>query len=213
MKGAIMKTTYRQQMAQKTKRRIYRAAIKLISKRGFDNVSVSDIVEAAQVSRGSFYFHFKNKDDIISETLTDMNDSYLSIYSKLCATPEMQESDALQQLECFLIAISHAYSQLGAEVMRLYYAYMFRNPEIQRRKDFHYAAIIRDLLSQAREQQLLTSLYTNEEILDLALMLNRGIATEWALHDNAYPIESKDNLITRFCQTLRKDAPCPAQEG
>ena len=56
-----MKTTYRQQMAQKTKRRIYRAAIKLISKRGFDNVSVSDIVEAAQVSRGSFISTSKTK--------------------------------------------------------------------------------------------------------------------------------------------------------
>ena len=49
------------------KRRIVECAMQLINEKGFDSVSVSEITNAAGVSKGAFYIHFKTKEDLIEE--------------------------------------------------------------------------------------------------------------------------------------------------
>ena len=48
-----------------TNRRIYETAIRLFLERGYDEVSVSDIATAAEVSVPTFYAHFSNKEHIV----------------------------------------------------------------------------------------------------------------------------------------------------
>ena len=59
--------TKRQKEALETRKRIIAAFKKLITERGFDNVSMDDIAAEAGVSKGSFYTYFKHKEDIINE--------------------------------------------------------------------------------------------------------------------------------------------------
>ena len=54
--------------------RIIAAALQLFTRRGYFNTSVPDMAHAAQVSVGSIYHYFKNKEDVaraLSENLTD----------------------------------------------------------------------------------------------------------------------------------------------
>jgi len=51
------------------KRRILETAQIYFTKYGFRRVSIQEICEKAQVSKGTFYKHFKNKDDLIKELL------------------------------------------------------------------------------------------------------------------------------------------------
>ena len=53
--------------AERTRRKIMDAAEKLISERGFDNVTVDEITAEAGVSKGSFYTYFKRKEDVVGE--------------------------------------------------------------------------------------------------------------------------------------------------
>lgn len=55
-----------------TKKKIYDTASLLFKKNGFDNVSVDAIVEAAGVSKGSFYVHFDSKSSLIIELSVDL---------------------------------------------------------------------------------------------------------------------------------------------
>jgi AcrR family transcriptional regulator len=48
-----------------TKQKILDAAEKLIGERGYDDVSVDDIVDACAVAKGTFYHYFKTKDELI----------------------------------------------------------------------------------------------------------------------------------------------------
>jgi AcrR family transcriptional regulator len=45
----------------KTERAIRSAFIDLVAKKGFDELSVKDIVDAADIGRGTFYLHYKDK--------------------------------------------------------------------------------------------------------------------------------------------------------
>ena len=55
--------------SNENKCKIIKAALSLINEKGFDNVSVSEITEAAGVSKGAFYIHFKSKEDLIEQQI------------------------------------------------------------------------------------------------------------------------------------------------
>ena len=50
-----------------TKDTITRNAFELFVERGFKDVSVNDIIEKTNITKGGFYHHFKSKDDLIKE--------------------------------------------------------------------------------------------------------------------------------------------------
>ena len=57
---------------QQTKQDIIDAAIKVIAKSGRDSASILEITKVAKVANGTFYYHFKNKEnllDAVGETI------------------------------------------------------------------------------------------------------------------------------------------------
>jgi TetR/AcrR family transcriptional regulator, transcriptional repressor for nem operon len=58
----------REQMAE-NRRRILDAASRLFRAKGFDAVSVAEVMKAAGLTHGGFYGHFSSKDDLVAETL------------------------------------------------------------------------------------------------------------------------------------------------
>ncbi|MDT3381186.1 helix-turn-helix domain-containing protein [Labrys neptuniae] len=58
----------REQMAE-NRRRILDAASRLFRDKGFDAVSVAEVMKATGLTRGGFYGHFDSKDDLIAQTL------------------------------------------------------------------------------------------------------------------------------------------------
>ncbi|MGJ5818939.1 TetR/AcrR family transcriptional regulator [Paludibaculum fermentans] len=76
----------REKMAE-NRRRILSEAARLFKAHGFESVTVSDVMNAAGLTHGGFYGHFKSKDNLIAETLayavdsTDAVDFDLSRYA------------------------------------------------------------------------------------------------------------------------------------
>ena len=62
----------KQQLKSKeTKAKIFRAAKHILQKHGYEALSIKNICEEAGVSNGSFYHHFKTKDDLLSYYIED----------------------------------------------------------------------------------------------------------------------------------------------
>ena len=59
-----MKKTNRQVKAEQTRAKVLEAGVALIAERGYDSVSISDIIGAAGVSTGTFYHYFASKDEL-----------------------------------------------------------------------------------------------------------------------------------------------------
>jgi AcrR family transcriptional regulator len=55
----------RERRAAETRVRLFRCAIQLFSERGFPNVTVEDITEAADVGKGTFFNYFESKDHVL----------------------------------------------------------------------------------------------------------------------------------------------------
>jgi TetR/AcrR family transcriptional repressor of nem operon len=58
----------REQVAENRKK-ILDAASRLFRARGFDAVTVAEVMKAAELTHGGFYGYFKSKDDLIAQTL------------------------------------------------------------------------------------------------------------------------------------------------
>ena len=63
----VMRVT-KEQMAEH-RRRILDAAGRLFRDKGFEAVTVAEVMQAAGLTHGGFYGHFKSKDDLIAEAL------------------------------------------------------------------------------------------------------------------------------------------------
>jgi TetR/AcrR family transcriptional regulator, transcriptional repressor for nem operon len=57
-----------------TKNRIIRSARRLFNRRGFDAVSIDDVMADAGLTRGSFYIYFESKGDLYGEAVTQILD-------------------------------------------------------------------------------------------------------------------------------------------
>ncbi|QXE01550.1 TetR/AcrR family transcriptional regulator [Terribacillus sp. DMT04] len=56
----------------RTKKHFHEALIKLIKKKGYQAVTVKDIVEEAAYNRSTFYFHYQDKIDLAEDILDKM---------------------------------------------------------------------------------------------------------------------------------------------
>lgn len=75
-----------QKKSMETKAKIFKAAKRILQRSGYETLSIKNICEEAGVSNGSFYHHFKTKDDLLSYYIEDQP----SINPDLLDLPEMQ---------------------------------------------------------------------------------------------------------------------------
>ncbi len=57
---------------EETRARILEAALEVFASRGYHATSVSDLVEAADVARGTFYLHFESKQAVFLDLLDNL---------------------------------------------------------------------------------------------------------------------------------------------
>lgn len=83
----------------KTKERIIEVASHLMNLRGFNHTSVDSVLQASGVKKGSFYYHFKSKEDLGYAII----DSHLKRFSEhVMGKAFAHERDALVELDDFL---------------------------------------------------------------------------------------------------------------
>ncbi|MDO5852268.1 MAG: TetR/AcrR family transcriptional regulator [Methanobacteriaceae archaeon] len=84
----------------KTYDKIMENTYKLFLKKGFHNVSSSDISETSNISQGTLYYYFKNKDELILSVL----DKYiLGTYYEYLNNANKSKGNSLTKLKSFYI--------------------------------------------------------------------------------------------------------------
>lgn len=88
-------------MSIEKKNSILAAATKIFAKSGYDNTSVDEIALQANVAKGTFYYHFKSKEDLfvslisagidkLSDKMTEAADKYHNPIDKIGVIVETQ---------------------------------------------------------------------------------------------------------------------------
>lgn len=104
----------RERKKQRTRETIARAALELFARRGYQETTLADIAEAADVSTRTIFAYFPRKEDILFCDYAAMRDS---LARALAERPEGK--DALGTLRDFIVAAAGAKGELEARLERV----------------------------------------------------------------------------------------------
>lgn len=61
---------------EKTKLELLKIAYKMFLSKGYENTSIDEIIEEAKIAKGTYYYHFKSKEQMLEEVIQMMIDEY-----------------------------------------------------------------------------------------------------------------------------------------
>ena len=95
------------------KSEILDAAERLFGTKGFDGTSITDILNEIGIARGTLYYHFKSKEDILDALIERMTGSLVAKASEIARDKDMP---VLQRLTLMMLALN-VNNDLGHEIM------------------------------------------------------------------------------------------------
>lgn len=84
--------------ADKTKQKIFDTMVELMGQRGYQGVSVDEVAAAAGVAKGTLYYHYKGKAEMMSALLADRMAPALAYLHEVAERAQENAEDALRDL-------------------------------------------------------------------------------------------------------------------
>jgi AcrR family transcriptional regulator len=188
----------RKNQAAETRKKLFDSAVKLFNKYDFADVSVDSIVEAAGVSKGTFYVHFESKDTLIASIISDyVRNIDLDYKSYLDSLAYMPASDILVALAGKISDV--LINTIGYDNMKIVYTLQLTktvNTEDIRNYNRALYAIFSDVLGKGIEQEEFKAELPLDTLTKHFVMAIRGLAYEWCIR---YPdFDLKQQVLMHF---------------
>jgi AcrR family transcriptional regulator len=183
-------------MASKnTKARIRKNAIDLFKEKGYDAVTIIDICEKSNLTKGSFYYHYSSKDDLLSDFYADMD--------FLTANNFMEMLNVKSSWELIKSAYDIYMDRIlepGIEILSRFFVL-----KIQKNKDFFQFNVDLDkifipLIEKAQSNGEISNMSNASNLFKTSNYLIKAIILEWCINKGDFDIrkEVKNALETHF---------------
>lgn len=188
----MQKLTSRQLQAQKTKRRIYNAAVDLFSRHGFDNTTIEDISRKADVSVGAFYHYYTSKSEIYSELYKKID-----VYYENTVADQLVKEDFFDNIILFFKHYAEYINARGIDTVKQ----LFNTQNVLfLDKNRYMYKLLTEVIKRGDEKNLLTKELRLDEIEEFLVVVSRGAVYDWLLHDGDYDLEGK---MVKFISEMR----------
>ena len=196
----------RETQNKKIKKKLLNTALKLFREHGYYNVSVDEIVEKANSSKGAFYNHFGSKDEVIIFYLESWDPLYLKYYKDVLLSPDYPGKHALDKIRDMFLYIISVLAKQGEEVARVSSSYLLRDfnaGKINIGPQRKYISIMTQLIHEGREDGSIPTCLSDEELMRILTILSRGVINDWGINRGSYDIQSAGRIIIdMFCQSI-----------
>ena len=85
-------------MKQDTKQKIIQAGAQIIHRKGYNHTGIQEVLKAAGVPKGSFYFYFKNKEDFGLHVIDFFNNMLLEMVEPVISNKSISPVQRLENL-------------------------------------------------------------------------------------------------------------------
>ena len=172
----------RRQQAEETKRHIFEVALALLDRRAFEQIKVRDIVEAAQVSVGTFYNYYATKLDVYYETYQLADEYFEDVVAPALIQPTARER---------ILHFFDEYARYSSEITDISLTKLLYNSN-NKCFDRPSEQGIRRVLGEQVQRGLQAGEFHSEEgaaaMVDFLMIAARGLVYNWCTHDGGYPI-------------------------
>ena len=188
------KQTKRALQAQKTKKRIYEAGVRLFQHHGYEAVSVNEIAKQAKVGIGSFYHYYPSTLELYLELFVNAEDYFAELQ-------QMQEGK--DDPEVFFQKYFDRYRKLN-EDPGIEFASMLTNPANRRflKDNIEFELHLQSIIEKYQRRGLLVSSSSAEEIREYLFLCARGVLFDWTIHYGEYDLKTKMDQIMKLSVQL-----------
>ena len=180
---------------RRSRRLLQEALLQLVLEKGYDKVTVQDVLDRADVGRATFYAHFRDKDDLLvsgSEELREV------LRAQMTAFLEAEDRPSDEQLVVTRVLFEHA-----ARNRQLYRALIGNRGGgiVMRQAQRELTRLFREHLQQAAGQHRLQPSVPVEIVVQYAVGSLLTLLTWWL--DNDLPYSAAE--MSRAFQRLSHD--------
>lgn len=183
----------RKENAILTKNKLFDTAIELIKEKGYDNATVSEICKKAGVAKGTFYVHYKSKEDIVKESYySDMAQFILREYQNLIS--QDINMSIKRKIENFIVAEFMFANHVGysltcrAYVTNLTECISGISTHFERR---YFTKDLKSLILDGIKQKVFEKDQTVDEIFLYIESFVRGLMASWCFSNGEFDIVKK----------------------
>ncbi|MEY8757618.1 TetR/AcrR family transcriptional regulator [Peribacillus frigoritolerans] len=185
----------KQLRGEKTREKILQISLKLFSEKGYDKVTVDEIVKKSGTSKGSFYQHFSAKSDIFLVRFIEVDDYYREVFRSFPV-----DMDATEKLFIFIRKLMRFLEvEMGKDLMKVIYSSALESKEHTYFLNSNRSLfkIIRSLIEEAKEQNDIGTDQSVNEISQLIIQSLMGIIYHWGLNNSEQSLESLSIPLTK----------------
>ena len=194
MNQVTQELSKQQLKSKETKAKIFRAAKHILQKQGYEQLSIKNICEEAGVSNGSFYHHFKTKDDLLSYYIEEQP----SINPDLLDMPQNAAEAKAAIIQVYLNYV-HYCQELCVEFMSNYYTPKNQslNPLIRTERPYPIVTV-HNYLQKAIDADIIKPDLDLEDITTDIRMIVIGNVFEWCLKSGEADFEGNMRRTLRI---------------
>ncbi|MED4696605.1 TetR/AcrR family transcriptional regulator [Peribacillus frigoritolerans] len=185
----------KQLRGEKTREKILQISLKLFSEKGYEKVTVDEIVKKSGTSKGSFYQHFSAKSDIFLVRFIEVDDYYREVFRSFPV-----DMDATEKLFIFIRKLMRFLDvEMGKDLMKVIYSSALDSKEHTYFLNSNRSLfkIIRSLIEEAKEQNDIGTDQSVNEISQLIIQSLMGIIYHWGLNNSEQSLESLSIPLTK----------------
>lgn len=195
----------RKDRAAETKKKIFETAVALIKDKGYDNVTISEICKTAGLAKGSFYVHYKSKEDIVRESYyADMGMYIDRHYTEFVISNP--EKSIVERIIHFLILEFEFAEFAGYELTCLAYFLNLSACVPGPSEHFEKRQFSKMLYQEVQSSLIFASPdFSCDEIFNLLESIVRGTMATWCFSNNSFNIvEQGKKYVTQVIHSIYK---------
>lgn len=207
--GALEPTGRRERRRQETRERLFEAAVRLLSEREFEAVTVEAITEAADVGKGTFFNYFPNKEAVVGYFFEYKSSRLVEAARRVNEAeilPELATDDLpggpIWQKMLRVFSLSSDSPKDNQRMTRTLLSLVLTNIEVRRAYEMMMQQIgnlTRGFIEEAQRSGEVRTDLTAEQIVCHLHMVHLGAVSYWAYSESP---ESMETMIHRSYRLL-----------
>ena len=184
--------------AEERKNEILDVAERLFGTKGFDSTSTSDILDEIGIARGTLYYHFKSKEEILDAMIIRMTNRLIE---KAKAIAAQKDVPVLQRFTMMMLSLNVSGDNFGQELLAQ--AHKPQNALMHQKMEKCLLAginpIITDLIKEGIAQGICQTDYP-EEVAEMTFLYANTVFDNLMEHSE----EEKQRKIAAFIYNLER---------
>ena len=177
---------------QRTRQLIQDALVSLITEKGYEKVTIQDIIDRANVGRSTFYAHYRDKEDLLLRGVAEIaygDELVERVAEEIKTLKHAGVSDTLSTLSMFQHVI------VNRDLHKAMFRQSNENAILEKGTEYLYANIHAQLTQLAGEQQSAIPLAFLARYLTGGLM---EVTKWWLENDEKYSPQEMDEMFQKM---------------